>query len=330
MGLLRKLLLLAPLVFFKCVSQLDKIPYLIPVLFAVMSSMRIVMGQAWGAKWLWKKVEEKWEWVKHESRFKDIVKVIFEEVIMAQCGVLLPENQGYALLTEDGVFLDHLIQSPRVFELQLCDYALEMIGGVKEMQGQNFLQIGIGSGRVLKHIMEKYQPTQAFALDPSGVNIQRTQIFMSKMTNITYLNLSLPDLNLVLPSSSLDYILCLQPHFYHELSLPILLREVEEYLKPDGLFILVKVIPSIEKGRVQEIIQERMEIFREEEIRVNVVHSLTMQSERLEEQIRQRVPWYLKPYMRERLAVKDSDAFRNMKSNVMTCVVYILRKKQYF
>ena len=57
-----------------------------------MSSMRIVMGQAWGAKWLWKKVEEKWEWVKHESRFKDIVKVIFEEVIMAQCGVLLPEN----------------------------------------------------------------------------------------------------------------------------------------------------------------------------------------------------------------------------------------------
>ena len=134
--------------------------------------------------------------------------------------------------------------------------------------------------------MEKYQPTQAFALDPSVVNIQRTQTLMSKMTNITYLNLSLPDLNLVLPSSSLDYILCLQPHFYHELSLPILLREVEEYLKPDGLFILVKVIPSIEKGRVQEIIQERMEIFREEEIRVNVVHSLTMQSERLEEQIR--------------------------------------------
>ena len=100
-----------------------------------MSSMRIVLGQAWGTKWVWKKVEEKWQWVKHESRFKDIIKVMFEEIIMAQCGVLLPENYGYALLTEDGVFLDHLKQSPRVFELQLCDYALEMVGGVKEMQG---------------------------------------------------------------------------------------------------------------------------------------------------------------------------------------------------
>ncbi len=64
-------------------------------------------------------------------------------------------NYGYAILNDDGVYLDNLKTDPVVLQYQLYDMAVLSIGGVNDLTYKTFIEVGCGRGGCFMYLVDK-------------------------------------------------------------------------------------------------------------------------------------------------------------------------------
>ncbi len=67
-------------------------------------------------------------------------------------------NYGYAVLSDSGVYLDKYKHDPLVLQLQMYDYLVTMVGGIKDMKGKTLVEVGSGRGGAFKYMVEEFKP----------------------------------------------------------------------------------------------------------------------------------------------------------------------------
>ena len=65
-------------------------------------------------------------------------------------------NYGYAILSEEGIYLENYRQSQQVLNYQLYDYAILMNASIKDMRGKTLLEVSCGRGGGLKYIIDEF------------------------------------------------------------------------------------------------------------------------------------------------------------------------------
>lgn len=81
-------------------------------------------------------------------------------------------NYGYALLSENGVYLDKYRHNIHVLNYQLYDYATLMNASIKHMRDHSLLEIGCGRGGGLRYVIDEFHPNLVTGIDISSENIK--------------------------------------------------------------------------------------------------------------------------------------------------------------
>ena len=80
-------------------------------------------------------------------------------------------NYGFAIISNDGIYLEPFRSDPAILQFQLYDNALLKVAQQKSLQGQVLLEVSCGRGGCLNYLTEEYRPSQVYGVDLSPLNI---------------------------------------------------------------------------------------------------------------------------------------------------------------
>ena len=86
-------------------------------------------------------------------------------------GDIVALNYGYALLSDTGKYLDKYSGDKFVYQYQLYDFLINMVGGIKNMKGKVLIEVGCGRGGCFRFVTTEYKPQKAIGYDLSQENI---------------------------------------------------------------------------------------------------------------------------------------------------------------
>lgn len=189
-------------------------------------------------------------------------------------------NYGYALLSDNGIFLEKYKDDFQVYSYQLYDYALSIVGGVKSLQGKDLVEVGCGRGGCFRYVIDEYKPKTATGIDLSDQNIAFCRHSFEKqkpqaLTSVNFIvadSQRIPD-DLVHMKSSADVVINIESsHCYPQIE--AFFEGVKFILKEDGIFIFSDFRPTEEMEDLRDQINSHFEVVKEEDIRRNVFQSL--------------------------------------------------------
>ena len=239
-------------------------------------------------------------------------------------------NYGYALLSQDGVYLDEYNQNSSVLQYQLYDHAIMMNGTFKDMKGKTLLEIGCGRGGCFKFMLQEFKPEVAIGIDYSEENVKFCQATIGTSNKVKFLQGDSQKLfeHEALVKGMADVIVNIESsHCYPNLD--GFYSSVYYLLKDEGIFIYADFCMSTEIEAIEDLLTQYFDIIKKDDIRRNVLHSLDLQQEIKQQPFELYCPWYLKWFMKNFLALKDSTMYNEFKSKQRTYFAYALRKKKY-
>lgn len=79
-------------------------------------------------------------------------------------------NYGYAQLSDDGIYLkdESLKENPWVHSIQLYDFSVVSVAGIKEQKNLSLLEVGSGRGGGLFYLQQQMNPATAIGVDLSA------------------------------------------------------------------------------------------------------------------------------------------------------------------
>ena len=62
------------------------------------------------------------------------------------------------MLSDSGKYLDKYSEDKFVYQYQLYDFLISMVGGVKNMRGKVLIEVGCGRGGCFRFVASEYKP----------------------------------------------------------------------------------------------------------------------------------------------------------------------------
>ncbi|CDW73059.1 UNKNOWN [Stylonychia lemnae] len=240
-------------------------------------------------------------------------------------------NYGFAILSEDGIYLDNYKRNESVLNYQLYDHAVLMHANISDLRGKTLMDVSCGRGGGLRHLIEEFNPSIAYGVDISqeSLNFSEKLIGSQHKTKIEYIQADAEKLMSVqqLSESSVDVLINIQSsHCYDDLRK--FFEGVKYLLKEDGVFIYADFRQTDQYQIIDSLINENFDVLKYEDIRRNVFHAMQLQSQFKTEQILQESSWYLQLFLPFYLGLEGTKMYRDFEKGNKTYYLYTLRKKR--
>lgn len=139
----------------------------------------------------------------------------------------------------------HIEKSQKAFDQQAATYDTstfsrhpktlyeDVLQEIEKSPFTSLLDLGCGTGEILKQLSQKYPDKQYYGLDLSSQMVAQAQ---QKLGNLAHISQG-DSASLPYADASMDIILCLDS--FHHYPFPVMvMREVYRVLKPGGIFLL--------------------------------------------------------------------------------------------
>jgi len=238
-------------------------------------------------------------------------------------------NYGYALITDEGktIELDEHDEYER-FSFQLYHYVTITMGKLKNFENKNILEVGSGRGGGLSFLKRNYKPISAVGVDFSGQQVIFCNNTYKNIKDLTYLQGDAEHLELLesLQPESFDYVINVESsHCYAHIG--NFFEGVCRLMKKDGYFFFTDFRGDYEVEAMEKAIETYFDIIKKEDITLNVLHSLKLDSERREAIIEKTAPRFLRKLFKNFSGVEGSRINEEMKERKTLYLAYLLKKR---
>jgi SAM-dependent methyltransferase len=247
---------------------------------------------------------------------------------------LVSFNYGYALLGDNGIYLEKYKEQINVYQLQLYDYVIHMVGGVRDMQGKVMVEVSCGRGGGFRYLVDEYKPTRAIGVDLSieNVNFCRQSFAQhpvtSSQTEIAFLQGDSQNLDEFFQSKAVDIVVNIESsHCYPDMNQ--FFNSVKHILKDDGVFIFADFrFAGPDYDALHYLILSHFSVVKHEDIRRGVFQAMDHQSQLKEDLVTEKFPWYMKYVMRNFAGCQGTKMFNDLRTGERMYFAYALKKKK--
>lgn len=193
-----------------------------------------------------------------------------------------------------------------------------------EIQQRNIVEVGCGRGGGLAYINKKFLPESALGID---LNAKATKFGNKNFRNKSLRYVCGDAQKLSLPNEEIDVLINVESsHRYPKIEK--FFDEVFRVLKPGGYFLYTdfREKEHMEKLRNQ-LAKYDYQLFDEQIINEQVRLALKLDSDRRENLIRRKVPFFLRNSISDFSGVKDSPTYNQIANGDLVYFVYCFQKK---
>jgi SAM-dependent methyltransferase len=239
-------------------------------------------------------------------------------------------NYGYASL-------DASEAAPGTEDLPYGLRLYARVAGAADLQGKDVLEVGCGRGGGTAFVHERFRPRSMIGLDLARRAIASCRVTYGK-PGLEFVAGDAEDLPF--PDGSFDAVLSVESsHCYADMAR--FLREAHRVLRPGGLLLLADARPSMitaeaehkalfyreDAGRLREHLTEGgFKTLEEEDITLNVMRALELDTPSRRARIEQQTPRFLRPHVHAFAAAEGSPMYRAYQEGKTTYLRFVLQR----
>lgn len=164
----------------------------------------------------------------------------------------------------------------------MYQFAVLEQGGIDSFQGKTLLETGCGRGGGLNYLAQLMRPRYAIGVDASRGNVEFCKRHWPHGSHVhcDFIVADVENLTASVPRMSIDYMVDIEGFFYYT-DKRAYLHQAHDCLKEDGLLFLSFFIQRTKLEEIHHMLYDYFDILKESDITDNVVHSLRLDTPRM-------------------------------------------------